>query len=273
MEKRLKSAAWDIYQRALQVAPLMAYRFRTWLSLHPWLYMPYAKVLYSSWNVAASGTKPRYAKTRVVLQEDTEILIEGAARSANTFSVAAFKSAQSKPVKMAYRLHAAAHVIAAVRQEVPTLVLIRDPEDAVLSFVVKQSSKGFDVGMRDVLKAWIVFYESILPYREGFVLGNFDTIIADFGIVIRRVNELFDTKFNEFNHCEENVQWCLQEIKQGHSPSKERDKRKAMLRNLFHSVDLESMRYRAYEVYRKMTQSEQGNAAEERTCQSVDDSA
>ena len=41
--------------------------------------------------------------------------------------------------------------------------------------------------------SWIRFYTHILPYRDGFALGMFDDIVADYGRVIRRLNERFGT--------------------------------------------------------------------------------
>jgi hypothetical protein len=205
----------------------------------------------------------------VALQEDTEILIEGAPRSANTFAVAAFKLAQPRPVKMAFRLHAAAHVIAAVRDGVPALVLIRDPEEATLSYAVMQSVRGNNIGIRQTLRSWIRFYEAVLPHREGFVLGPFETVITDFGALIHRVNQVFGTSFEEFNHNKENAQECLRLLEEefrrigmhevGMSlPSEERARLKNVLRNQFRSADLKRMRHRAYEVYKRMisTQAE-----------------
>src|SRR2546427_7470725 len=55
----------------------------------------------------------------------TDILIEGFPRSANSFSVAAFRLAQGPPVEVAHHTHAPANAIAAFRRHIPALILIR----------------------------------------------------------------------------------------------------------------------------------------------------
>lgn len=264
MRRMLNRAAWSLYWRAFELAPAKFQWLKTLASLHPGLYMPLARTLYESSNATGRDITGRDVVSRRVLQEGTEIVIEGAPRSANTFAVAAFKLAQTRPVKTAYRLHAAAHVIAAVEMDVPTLVLIRDPEDATLSYVVQQSKNGLGIGIEQALKTWIRFYERILPYRDQFVLGRFDTVIDDFGVLIRKVNDAFGTCFDEFDHCESNVQTCFRLVEEGYErqrfdesgisvPSEKRDALKDALRRQFRDEGLRALRERAYMVHQRMT--------------------
>ena len=71
-----------------------------------------------------------------LLQDDTEILIEGYPRSGNSFAVAALARAQARPVRIAHHAHVPGHVIAAARAGVPALVVIREPAEAVVEFVL-----------------------------------------------------------------------------------------------------------------------------------------
>src|SRR5437773_4880663 len=69
---------------------------------------------------------------------DTEIVIEGFPRSATSFAVAAFQMAQDHTVDIAHHTHSPSQVIEAVRRGIPTLLLVREPEDAILSHVVRR---------------------------------------------------------------------------------------------------------------------------------------
>jgi len=141
-------------------------------------------------------------KTRqVTIADDTEIVIEGYPRSGNTFAVAAFLLAQGRQVKIARHLHAPAQVIAAARMEIPTLVLIRKPKDAVLSLLVRVPHLSAEQALKDYIR----FYCSIFPYRGKYVIGRFEEVTADFGNVIRRINERFGTSFKPFEHTDENL--------------------------------------------------------------------
>jgi hypothetical protein len=140
-----------------------------------------------------------------VVGPDAKLLIEGFTRSGVTFAVIAFQSAQPQPVRVAHTLHAPAHVQAAVKRGLPTLVTIRDPEAAVLSAIIREPYVTAEQG----LKAWMRFYSRILPYRQQFVLGMFDEVVGDFGAVIREINGRFGTTFKEFDHTTENVETCF----------------------------------------------------------------
>ncbi|MBW2123995.1 MAG: hypothetical protein JRH07_19420 [Deltaproteobacteria bacterium] len=135
------------------------------------------------------------------MRKDTEIVIEGYPRSANTFAVAAFLLAQGRPARIAHHLHVPAQVIQAVRWGIPTVVLIRRPEDAVLSRLVRRPNLSAETALRD----YIAFYRTIAPYREGFVVAPFDEVINNFGQVVARVNGRFGTAFVPFEHTEENI--------------------------------------------------------------------
>src|SRR2546421_9409717 len=90
-----------------------------------------------------------------VVSHDTELVIEGFPRTANTFTVFAFQMAQAAPVRVAHHLHAPAQVIFAARRGIPVLVLVRPPEDAVLSL----ASWSPYVSLGQALAAYARFYE------------------------------------------------------------------------------------------------------------------
>jgi len=138
----------------------------------------------------------------------TDILIEGYPRSANSFSVAAFRLAQGRAIEVAHHTHAPGHVLAALRLHVPTIVLIREPEDAVLEFALVRQS----LTVHQALRGWVRFYSALLPHRSRFVVGPFPEVTSDYGAVIRRVNEWFGSAFVPFDHTESNVRECFRQM-------------------------------------------------------------
>jgi hypothetical protein len=156
------------------------YEGMTVAARYPWLAVPVA----------------RWTGHGVVLDERTDVVIEGYPCSANWFAVAAFRVAQARPIRVGHHTHAPAHVIAAVRREMPVLVLARRPDDAVADWVALKP----DLSVRQALRAYVRFYEPLLPYRDRFVVGFFDDVHTDFGLVIRRMNGRFGTSFREFEH-------------------------------------------------------------------------
>ena len=142
------------------------------------------------------------SRRHLLVTKDTEIVIEGYPRSANTFAVAAFLLAQGRPVRIAHHLHVPVQIIQAVRWGIPTVVLIRKPEDAILSSLVRRPYLSAEWAAR----YYILFYRTIAPYREGFVVAPFEEVIHNFGQVILRINKRFGTTFVPFEHTDENVQ-------------------------------------------------------------------
>src|ERR687886_2916262 len=137
------------------------FRFEKWLQI------------YAGKHPAAFYTLYRLArKDRArVVTPDTQLVIEGFPRSANSFARVAFNRAQSERVRIANGLHVPAQVIRAAQWRIPTLVLIRRPEDAVLSFVIRDP-----ISVDQALRYYISFYETIERYRDSYVLGLFEDV-------------------------------------------------------------------------------------------------
>jgi hypothetical protein len=142
----------------------------------------------------------RPAKNATLATRDTAIVIEGFLRSGNTFSVAAFQIANGPQLHVGRHLHGAPHVLRAVRLGLPTLVLIRQPRDAVLSYLVRRDT----LTPHDAVLEYLDFYRTAWPARAGFVVGPFDQVTSDFGAVLEKVNERFGTSFRRYDPTPEN---------------------------------------------------------------------
>lgn len=138
----------------------------------------------------------------VVVQAETELVIEGYPRSANTFSAFAFQTSQPHPVRLAHHLHAPAQIAAAAPRGLPILVPVRHPRDAAISIAIRSPY----VSLTHALDAYRRFHEAILPYRDACHVALFEDVTADFGRVVEAVNARFGTAFTAFHHTPENVQ-------------------------------------------------------------------
>ena len=164
----------------------LAYRARYLLNEHPAIYMPLNRLRHRG-------------QSEYIVHRDTQLVLEGFARAGNTFMWLAFRSAQPQPVRLAHHTHAPAQVIRAVRWNIPTLVVVRDPADSVRAHMALS-----DVSARTALVAWIRYHRRIMTVRDGFVAAGFDEVTGDFGAVVRRVNAAFGTSFGVFEHTAEN---------------------------------------------------------------------
>ena len=101
---------------------------------------------------------------------------------------------------IASHLHVPAQVVQAARWQIPTLVLIRRPRDAVLSFALWNP-----ISVDQALRYYSSFYETVEKYRDAYVLALFEELTEDVGHIIRRINDKFGTTFSLFRHDEMNV--------------------------------------------------------------------
>jgi hypothetical protein len=137
-----------------------------------------------------------------VVGDTTDIVIEGFPRCASSFAVAAFRLAQEpRAMTIANHTHMPAQAVEGVRRGLPTLILIRPAEDAIVSLLIRSER----LGVRAALRGYLRFYEPLVPIREDLVIATFDQVVNDLGSVIERVNARFHTAFAVFTTTEENL--------------------------------------------------------------------
>lgn len=135
-----------------------------------------------------------------LLDTDSNICIEGFHRSGNSFFVLLFKRS-NKGVKIAHHTHAAAQVIKAVESKVPTIVLIRKPEDSIASLIVWDENLSISIAIR----AWISFYQSLQQYKNRFHLTTFEEVTENPTDVIKDLNSKYNTNFTLLELNEEQL--------------------------------------------------------------------
>jgi hypothetical protein len=222
------------------------YSARHLINGFPAIYLPLARLRHG-------GREDR------LVRRDTELVIEGFGRSGNTFAVVAFELTQPRPVRLVHHSHAAAQVIRAVALGVPVLLVVRDPVDTAVSHMMYRH-----IAARPALRAWVRYHARLLPHLHSVVVSSFETVTADFGSVIRHVNDRFGTSFTAFRHTEENVRRVFDRIERQNRarygqltetisrPRGERDRRKADLRRQVHHERLAGIRERAYDLYGRL---------------------
>lgn len=140
------------------------------------------------------------------IASDSDICIEGFQRSGNSFFVLLFKR-RNKSIKIAHHTHAAAQVIKAIGYQIPTIVLIRKPEDAIASLVVWDEK----LSVSNALRAWISFYQTLYKIKDDIQITTFEEVTENPAGVIRQCNDRFKTNFEPPVFSEED----LKKIKAG----------------------------------------------------------
>src|SRR5690606_15180897 len=124
-----------------------------------------------------------------LVSPDTELVIEGYLRCANTFAALAFVHSQPRKAKLANHTHAPASIERSVRLGIPILVLSRNHEEVAVSHVLRYPVLRVEQSLR-----WYwMFYERVWPHLQSVVLADFTIVTTDFGEVILEVNCRFNT--------------------------------------------------------------------------------
>ena len=174
----------------------LKHTIRDALSPYPGLFIPFYRLLAPARN------------RELLIGPGTQIVIEGYARSANTFSVVAFEKAQGRPVKIAHHLHAEAQVLDGVRRGIPVIVLIRNPVDAIRSLKVAFPWANDN----RMIRRYIAFYRAVERVKDRVVVSEFKRTTADFGSIIAAVNAKFGTDFGLFETSDEAVEGVFSSI-------------------------------------------------------------
>jgi hypothetical protein len=248
--------------------PSLYYRFRTFTREYPLLFLPFSRWRWDRWRkqycIDTSGPEPAAPEP---VTKDTEIVIEGFPRMGNTFAHIAFKMAQDRVVKIGHHTHAAAQVIAAVKMGIPAIVIIREPEQAIISYLIGNFDPGLTVGQS--LREYISFYKTIKPYKDRCIVASFEDITSDYGKIIQKANDQFNTDFVLFEHTEENVNSCFKLIDEGYQeafgtlsekvvsrPSESRENLKSSFQKEFQSQKYLKLRRKAYSIYKEVKDTE-----------------
>jgi len=148
----------------------------------------------------ALAITPESVRSRWVTDR-TDLVVEGFPRSGNTFAAIGIATAQRRPRHIVSHAHIPAQVQRAVRLGVATVVVIRDPFDAVCSMGVADSHHRTS----DLLRYWVQYHEQIKRFSDDVVIAPFTQVTDQLGVVVTQVNERFDTDLDPFDDEDEDL--------------------------------------------------------------------
>lgn len=194
-----------------------------------------------------------------IIAIDSDVCIEGHNRSANSFAVKAFRCANDtdqKKYKIATHVHASSQVLKAIDLGVPTLVLIRKPEDAVVSqkslaIQLEQVANPEGYPLEICLSMYVDFYQRLLSRRDKVLIVRFEEATTDFTAVITQFNTRFGTSYKAIEHTEGGKANIFKNSRVHLSPSIERDKIKKSLSKELKALQDSKIMEDARLVYRR----------------------
>ncbi len=194
------------------------------------------------------------------------IVVEGYPRSANSYTRALLKERIPQSAHIAHHVHLPAQIEMAVRWNIPTLVLVRPPRPAAISFVALQAQAGHRCGdrqltdvelswrSREALVYWIRYHEKILKIYQNargpaFVLVPFEVALTRLNEAIEVVNERFRLDIPAHSITAADRDRAFGNASYHLAPSAERDTFKAQIEGLYGTSVPASLQKHAQEVF------------------------
>jgi hypothetical protein len=196
------SSAIDAHARRGPVRRLLHALFPPSVRRRVWLWLSQAGVLADAYM----WLDPRVRLRRV--SRSTDLVIDGMARSSNSYSYVALLYAHGDTLSIAHHLHTPRAIERGVKLGLPTIVLIREPR-AVLASVIQFDEGGLPSYFLD---AYLSYYRRVEPLIDRVVLADFTEVISDFGAVIDRCNERYGTSFKRYERSPEGEAWIKAKI-------------------------------------------------------------
>ena len=121
-------------------------------------------------------------------RSDTELCVDGFPRSGNSFLVAAIQR-WNPDLRLSHHTHLAGNIKFAVKHDIPTVILLRKPVDAVASAMIWDGMITPWVG----LFAYTHFYRSVAAFLEKALVVNFEDAVSKPDAVVDMINRKFAT--------------------------------------------------------------------------------
>lgn len=168
---------------------------------------PHLKLLWSGWarhvvvfvRDMLFSSVPTYRLIRALsrtanqlAERDTELVIEGFPRSANTFSEVALLVSQGPDFKVAHHGHYPVHVKHALALGKPCVVLIREPASAIASLI--DLGTPDDIGQ--LCDRYFFYYNYVLTIMDKVLIWDFEAVTENFPAQIETLNQRFAMRLN-----------------------------------------------------------------------------
>lgn len=184
---------------------------------------------------------------KCLMSVNVDICLDGFPRSGNSFFTALLRVCYSN-LKIAHHIHSVANILLCLKKGIPCFVLIRNPVDAITSFIMREQSMSkenlnenyyYEYG----LEYYKSFYEAILRDKNKLVVINFDEYISnpkEFLDIILEKNDLGLKPLSK-QEVDKKVEEALKKVKKRDKfkkiseygsclPNKLKDKRKLVVK-------------------------------------------
>jgi len=192
-----------------------------------------------------------------IVNGQTNLVIEGYPRSANSFYFSAFRLLHGKDMSIATHLHVSSQIVQATRLQIPTVVMLREPLQAAMSLKAldcqchpESVEKWMQIPLHHYLEDYCEFYKPLIKLKGQFVVAPFHEVTEHIQPSIERINHMFNTTFIARNLTGSEKQQIFKEGGDHLSPSENRERIKDQIRSEKNQSATKHWHEKALAVYR-----------------------
>lgn len=204
------------------------------------------------------------ADSRTV-SSNTDIVVEGYPRCGNSFVFSIIQRRSDRPLRIAHHIHLPAQIELGIARSLPVLVLVREPEGAIGSFVALQLQAGIREGkfhdlsdadlvirIRDAAIYYVQFYKRIVEIKQGFLLAHFELIVRDVSKILEALNACYGFNFNSMPIDEHEKKHVFSVSGFHLSPSTERNNHKERIAVLYPDAVTQILQQHTKDIYQAL---------------------
>jgi hypothetical protein len=222
-----------------------AFRAKMSLENWPWLSIALRRQMHA-----------RHPSVSKYVTKGHKLVIDGYPRSGNSYSRLQFLEANPgiEP-HFGNHIHLASQLILAVRYELPAALLLRKPEEAVVSygaFRIKQAMSGamtIEALLEQNCRYYYDMHRRLLPYRDRILVSRFEDVITDYAGVIDRLNCKFGCSFELPDCSKSKNERIIDEAPEHLTPSTKRNQLKKEIESYIHKNCLSAELKKCKQVY------------------------
>jgi len=198
------------------------------------------------------------------VRRDTNLVIEGFPRSGNSYVMEIIRRRLKPGWHVAHHLHLPVQVELAVRWKLPTMVLFREPDEAIISLAAlqyqaeshKSKLDSFDMTdmdlslrLQDITIFYNQYYARILKLEPWFLIVPFSIVRHDFSLALNELNNRYKLGLDNTTILQSEREKTLNSDKYHIGPNAERDSYKQRISRIYDDTVPANMKKQAWDSY------------------------
>lgn len=144
-----------------------------------------------------------------VVTKNHHICIDGFQRCGNTYFTFLVQNF-NRQLKIGHHTHGAGNILLALKYNIPVVLLVRNPLDAVSSLIAQDQNLNIEFG----LAHYIAFYKKLIPYKNRLIISDFDQTVNHPDRLIEKINNRFNLTLTKPDLSENRKKDYLKRLKQ-----------------------------------------------------------